>query len=74
MEIPADIQNLTYAQALEELEGILGAMRSDACDIDTLASRTSRAAKLLAYCRSKLTRTEGELAKVLEELDGSLQQ
>ena len=69
-----DIRQLTYSQALSELEGILSALRSDACDVDTLAERTRRAAELLSYCRAKLTRTESELAKVLEELDGTLQQ
>lgn len=61
--------NLTYNEALAELENILSALRSDACDIDTLAERTRRAATLLNYCRERLTRTESELAKVLEELD-----
>ena len=73
MNETSDIQKLTYSQALGELESILSALRSDSCDVDTLAERTRRAAALLAYCREKLTRTEGELAKVLEELDKSLQ-
>ena len=69
-----DLNSLTYSQALNELEQILAALRSEACDIDTLSSRTKRAAELLAYCRTKLTRTESELSKVLEELDGTLRQ
>lgn len=63
----------TYAEALAELEGILAGLRSEGCDIDTLAARTRRAAALLAFCRSRLTRTEEELSKVLEELDGTLE-
>lgn len=66
------IENLTYEQALAELEGILAALRSDACDVDTLSERTKRAAALLKYCHSKLVRTEEELAKVLEELDANI--
>lgn len=69
-----DINTLTYSQALAELEQILAALRSEACDVDTLSDRTKRAAELLAYCRGKLTRTESELSKVLEELDGTLRQ
>ncbi len=61
--------NISYTDALAELEGILEGLRGDHCDVDTLASRTRRAAVLLAYCRRKLTRTEEELAKVLEELE-----
>ena len=64
--------NLTYNQALEELEKILTELRSDRCDVDTLAERTKRAATLLAECRSKLTRTEADLAKVLDELDNAI--
>ena len=60
---------MTYNEALAELEAILASLRSEGCDVDTLAERTRRAAELLALCRSRLTRTESELAKVLEELD-----
>ncbi|MCH5221430.1 MAG: exodeoxyribonuclease VII small subunit [Muribaculaceae bacterium] len=65
--------NLTYAQALAELEEILSALRSDTCDVDTLAEKTKRASQLLVECRKRLTRTEKELAKVLEELDNALE-
>lgn len=61
----------TYAEALAELESILAGLRSEGCDIDTLAARTRRAADLLAFCRSRLTRTEEELSKVLDELEGT---
>lgn len=64
---------LTYNEALAELESIVSSLRSEGCDVDTLAERTRRAATLLALCRSRLTRTEEELSKVLDELDSSLQ-
>lgn len=67
-----DFNDYSYSEALAELEGILSALRSDAFDVDTLAARTRRAAALLTFCREKLTRTESELAKVLEELDSTL--
>lgn len=67
-----EIDEMTYAEALEELEAIMASLRSDACDVDTLAERTRRAAALLKYCNGKLVRTEEELAKVLEELDANL--
>lgn len=62
-------QNISYNDALGELEQILVGLRSEQCDVDTLAERTRRAAELLSLCRKKLTRTEDELAKVLDELD-----
>ena len=60
---------LTYAQALAELEKILAQLRADNTDVDTLAERTRRAATLLAECRARLTRTEGELSSILEGLN-----
>lgn len=63
---------LSYNEALAELESILSSLRSESCDVDTLAERTRRAATLLAECRKRLTRTEEELNKVLEELDSTI--
>ena len=62
-------QNISYTDALSELASILATLRSEQCDVDTLAERTRRAATLLALCRSRLTRTEDELAKVLESIN-----
>ncbi len=64
--------DLTYSQALAELEKILAQLRADNSDIDTLAERTRRAATLLAACRARLTRTEDELNKILSEFDQSV--
>ena len=64
--------NITYSEALAELEAILASLRGDSCDVDTLAGRTRRAA-VLKLCRDKLTRTEKELGKVLEELDNVIE-
>ena len=65
-------KDLSYSQALSELEKILSELWSDSCDVDTLAERTRRAATLLAECRRRLTRTEEDLAKVLDELDNAI--
>ena len=60
----------TYNQAIEELERILSQLRSDNCDVDTLAERTRSAAQLLKECRQRLTATEEELAAVLASIEG----
>ncbi|MBO4978585.1 MAG: exodeoxyribonuclease VII small subunit [Muribaculaceae bacterium] len=62
-------ENLTYTKAIEELERIIASIRSENCDVDTLAERTRRAATLLAFCRSRLTATEEELEKILADFD-----
>ncbi len=69
-----DLNDLTYTEALAQLEQILSALRSDSCDVDTLAERTRRASQLLIECRRRLTRTEEELAQVLDELDRNVAQ
>lgn len=71
--MPQKNDEMTYAAALAELEAILASLRGDQCDVDTLAERTARAAELLKLCRSRLTRTEDELQKVLADLDNAMQ-
>lgn len=62
------VADMTYAQAVTELEQILRTMQSDSCDIDMLSVYTRRAAELLSECRSRLTTTEAELQNALADL------
>lgn len=64
------ISELTYEEALAELEQILRSMQSDQCGIDKLAAMTRRATELLGACRSRLTTTEDELRQILAKLEG----
>jgi len=59
----------TYTEAISELENIVSIMQSDSCDIDSLADHTRRALMLLKFCKEKLTKTDEELKKCLEQLD-----
>lgn len=65
------MEDMTYAKAMAELESIVAKMQSDNCDIDSLASYTTRAMELLKYCRQKLFTTDQEVKKCLEELGNS---
>lgn len=60
------VKDLSYTQAVSELENILKQMQSDALDIDLLATYTRRATELLTECRSRLTATEAELRTILD--------
>ena len=60
-------QDLTYSQAVAELEKILRLMQSDECDIDRLAALTRRATELIAECRSRLMATDEELRAILDQ-------
>lgn len=62
------VKELSYTQALAELEQILAHMQSDKCDIDKLSAMTRRATELLAECRSRLTATDQELRAILAQL------
>lgn len=59
----------TYTQAIAELEAIVGRLRSDNCDVDTLTAMTRRAAQLLDECRKRLTATDTELQAILQQLE-----
>lgn len=63
----------SYTQSLSELEKILAELRSDSCDVDTLAARTRRAVELLKFCRERLTTTEDELRSILQSLQSPQQ-
>ncbi|MDE6443831.1 MAG: exodeoxyribonuclease VII small subunit [Muribaculaceae bacterium] len=59
---------MKYSEAIAELESIVAKMQSDNCDIDSLASYTSRALELLKFCKEKLHTTDEEVKKCLEAL------
>ena len=61
-------EELTYSNAIAELEEIVAKMQSDNCDIDSLASYTTRALELLKFCKEKLFKTDAEIKSCLESL------
>lgn len=63
------VKEMTYTQAIAELESILRMMQSDDCDIDQLAAYTRRATELLKDCRSRLIATDEELRSILSDLE-----
>ncbi len=60
--------DLTYAEGSRELETILEEIESGDADIDVLSDKVVRAAELIKLCREKLTKTELQVNKVVEEL------
>ena len=63
-----EISNLTYSQAITELEEIVKKMQSPECSIDNLSQYTARSLQLLKVCKAKLTETDEELKKILDEM------
>ncbi len=60
---------LTYSQALGELEEIIECIESEEADVDVLAEKVKRAALLVRFCREKLKSTEEDVKKVLSEME-----
>lgn len=59
-------KEITYSEALAELEQILQTIEEGSSDIDTLASKVTRATELIKLCRSRLLKVEGEVKEILE--------
>lgn len=68
MSDPTPIQDLSYDDAVAELQHILGQMQGDQLGIDELTAQLQRASALLDFCQSRLTKTEAEVQAVLERL------
>ena len=63
------VKEMTYTQAVTELEEILRMLQSENCYIDQLTAYTRRATELLKDCRSRLTATDEELRSILADLE-----
>lgn len=63
------VKQITYSQALSELEKIVGEIESEKIEVDLLAEKVKRASHLIKICRSRLKGTEEEVKKALAELE-----
>jgi exodeoxyribonuclease VII small subunit len=64
---PAEL-DLSYAEALDELDGILAKLDSTGVDVDTLADQVARGALLVRYCRERLRAVRSDVDAVVGEL------
>ncbi len=55
-----------YTASIEEIERILAKFRAEQLDVDTLAAEVKRATELIAACRARLKKVEGEVNEILE--------
>ena len=60
-------QEIKYEAAVQELEEIVDKMENDELDIDQLSEQLKRAKTLVKLCKDKLTKTDEEIKKLLEE-------
>lgn len=60
-------KSLSYEEAYLELETIVKKMEGADIPIDALVENIERASFLIHFCKERLTKIEGEVAKVIEE-------
>ena len=62
------IEDLSYADALLELEDLLDELESSDVDVDRLTRQVARGVQLVRFCRSRLEIVTGEVDGVVAEL------
>ena len=60
-------EELKYEQAYQELQSIVRRMENDELDIDQMSEQLKRAQQLIKLCKDKLTKTDEEIKKILDE-------
>ena len=59
-------KELTYAEAMAEIEKILERLRNEEMNVDGLAAEVKRATERRASCKARLRKAEADVNKVLE--------
>jgi len=62
-------KELTYSEAIQEVETIVNQIENNELDVDELTTSVKRVADLLAFCKAKLKSTEEEVEKILTKLE-----
>jgi exodeoxyribonuclease VII small subunit len=62
--------NPNYTEAFEELQEIVTEIEQGEISVDELSEKVKRASKLISICKSKLTKTEEDVNKILKQLEG----
>lgn len=62
-------KEISYSQAITEVEGILLKIENQELDVDELAGQLKRVSELIKICKKKLFTAEKEVEKILKDLD-----
>lgn len=60
---------LNYTEAFDELQQIVSDIEEGNISVDELAKKVKKAGELIRICKDKLTSTEKDVEKILEELE-----
>ena len=58
---------MKYEKAIKNLESIVSMMESGKLDLDQLEEKLKEAQQLIKLCRDKLTKTDEEISKLLQQ-------
>ena len=58
---------MKYEEAIKNLESIVSKMESGKLDLDQLEEKLKEAQQLIKLCRDKLTKTDEEISKLLQQ-------
>jgi len=59
---------ITYTEAFDELQSIISHLEKGDIPVDELAAKVKRASLLIEICRTKLTATDEEVKRVIDQL------
>lgn len=60
-------EELKYEEAMATLEQIVARMENNELDLDTISEQLKKAQRLIKLCKDKLTKTDQEIRKILNE-------
>lgn len=62
-------KNLSYKDAVAEIEEILSKIENEELDVDDLSAKVKQVSTLISFCKKKLHETEAEVEKILKDID-----
>ena len=60
-------QEMKYEEAVAQLEEIVSKMETGELDVDSLSTHLKMTQKLIKLCKDKLTKTDSEIKKMLND-------
>lgn len=62
-------KDISYNEAVEEIEEILQQLENEELNIDILSEKVKKVSSLLKLCKKKLHQTEDEVQKILDNIN-----
>lgn len=62
-------KEISYQEAINQIEDILGKIENEELDVDELAKNVKKVSELIKFCRDKLHKTEADVEKIIQEME-----